>query len=159
MSFSQWLRDFYYGDSLWLFWRLFRRRERTKNRLAFHALTFLLNRLARRQGGYIGPGAAIEGRPSLPHGLRGVFISRYARIGPGCRIYQNVTVGEVDGRAPQIGPDCLIGAGAVVLGPITVGRGAKIGAGAVVCRDVPPGATVVAQPSRVIIAEVDGHES
>ena len=155
---SGWLRDIYYGRSMGLFWALFRRRARAKSRLAFHALTFLLNRMARRRGGYIGPTADIPGPLSLPHGLGGVYISRYASIGPGCRIYQNVTVGEVDGRAPRIGADCLLGAGAVVLGPITVGQGAKIGAGAVVNRDVPPGATVVAQQPRTIIRG-DSHGS
>ena len=89
--------------------------------------------------------------PSLPHGLHGIYISRYASIGAGCRIYQNVTIGEVDGRAPQIGDGCLIGAGAVLIGGIRVGDGARVGAGAVVCTDVPEGCTVVAQPSRVIV--------
>ena len=59
----------------------------------------------------MGPGAVFEGRPSLPHGLHGVFISRFAVIGPRCRIYQNVTIGEIDRKAPRIGADCLIGAG------------------------------------------------
>ena len=95
--------------------------------------------------------AGIEGIPSLPHGLHGIYISRYASIGPGCRIYQNVTIGEVNGRAPRIGEGCLIGAGAVLVGDIQVGPGARIGAGAAVSTDVPPGATVVAQPPRVIM--------
>ena len=116
-------------------------------------LTFFLNRMAHRRGGYIGRGARIEGIPSLPHGLHGIYISRYASIGPGCRIYQNVTIGEVNGRAPRIGEGCLIGAGAVLVGDIQVGPGARIGAGAAVSTDVPPGATVVAQPPRVIIRE------
>ena len=89
----------------------------------------------------------------LPHGLHGIYISRYARIGADCCIYQNVTIGEVDRAAPQIGDHCLIGAGAVLVGGITVGHYAKIGAGAVVCFDVPAHATVVAQQPRVIVRE------
>ncbi len=151
MSAGAWLRDVYYGRSTGLFWRLFAWRERARRPLVRRALTFFVNRSAHAHGGYVGPGAVMGGRPSLPHGLRGVYISRYASIGPGCRIYQNVTVGEVDGQAPQIGANCLIGAGAVVIGPIRVGDNVRIGAGAVVCRDVPDNCTVVAQPPRVLV--------
>lgn len=138
------------GNRLRLFWRLFFLRARTSWPPARSLLTVLLCRSARRHGGYVGPGAQVEGVPSLPHGLHGVYISRFARVGAGCRIYQNVTVGEVDGRAPHIGRGCLIGANAVLVGPITVGDGARIGAGAVVACDVPPGATVVAQAPRIL---------
>lgn len=141
------------GDGLTLFWRLFRWRERRARGPLRDALTFLLNRSARRHGGYVGSGAVLEGIPSLPHGLHGVYISRYARIGAGCRIYQNVTIGEVDGAAPWIGDGCLIGAGAVVVGGVRIGCRVRIGAGAVVCRDVPDGATVVAQPPRILCRE------
>lgn len=150
MSAAEWARDVYYGRSMRLYWALFRRRARTRTRLAFHALTFLLNRMARRRGGYIGPTADIGGPVSLPHGLSGVYISRYASIGSGCRIYQNVTVGEVDGKAPSIGANCLLGAGCVVIGDVRVGDGCRIGAGAVVSHDVPPDCTVVAQPPRIL---------
>ena len=98
----------------------------------------------------MGPDAVFKGRPQLPHGLHGVFISRYAQIGEGCRIYQNVTIGEVNGKAPVIGDDCLIGAGAILLGGIRIGDHAKVGAGAVVNTDVPEGGTVVCQPARIL---------
>ena len=110
-------------------------------------------RSAHRHGGYVGPGAEFEGKPILPHGLHGVFISRFAVVGARCKIYQNVTIGEVDGKAPVIGPDCLIGAGAVLVGEVRVGRGVLIGAGAVVCQDVPDGSTVVAPPPRILERE------
>ena len=77
-------------------------------------LTFMMSRCAHRHGGYIGPDTVIKGSLTLPHGLHGIFISRYARIGENCRIYQNVTIGEVNKKAPVIGDNCLIGAGAVV---------------------------------------------
>lgn len=124
-----WITDYAKGDNLGGFWRLYRRRQHAKNRLTRNILTFLLNRAARRHGGYLGNGAVIEGFLSLPHGLHGVYISRYARIGSNCRIYQNVTIGETDGKAPQIGDHCLIGAGAVVIGGIRIGSHVKIGAG------------------------------
>jgi len=153
MSLRERLLDYSYGNDLRRFWSLFRRRERAKSKLWADVLTFFLNRMAHRRGGYIGRGASIASVPSLPHGLHGVYISRYASIGRGCRIYQNVTIGEVDGTAPRIGDGCLIGAGAVIVGGVTIGDHARIGAGAVVHTDVPAGATVVAQPPRIIVKE------
>ena len=141
------------GDDLRRFWRLFRRRARTESRLLRGILTFLLNRMAHRHGGYIGNGADIAGEPTTPHGLHGVFISRYAKIGADCWIYQNVTIGEIGRAAPAIGARCIIGAGAVIVGGITIGDDVKIGAGAVVHFDVPASCTVVAQPARVIRKE------
>lgn len=148
-----WIRDFSKGDNLVLFWKLFRLRDRTKQPLLQQGLTFLLNRMAHRRGGYIGNGAAFRDIPVLPHGLHGIFISRYAKIGKNCWIYQNVTIGEVDHVAPEIGDGCLIGAGAVIVGSIKIGDHVKIGAGAVVSADVPDNCTVVAQPPRVIFRE------
>ena len=153
MSVYERLIDSSKGDGLRRYWRWFRLRERTGNRLLRGVLTFLLNRMAHRHGGYVGNGAVLEDVPSLPHGLHGVYISRYARIGKGCRIYQNVTIGEVGGRAPRVGDRCLIGAGAVLVGDIRIGNDVKIGAGAVVSFDLPDGCTAVAQPPRVIQKE------
>ena len=135
MGLRTWLRDFERGDNLRLFWRVFYLRRRVKSRLPRRLLTFLLHRWAHRHGGYVGDETDIRGPLRLPHGLHGIYLSRYARIGGGCCIYQNVTIGEVDGRAPQIGPDCLIGAGAVLH-----------------C-SVPPYSTVVAQPPRILQRE------
>ena len=141
------------GDDLRGFWRLFFRRRRAKSRFSRALLAFRCNRSAARHGGYVGIDAAIDGAPSLPHGLHGVYISRYATIGEGCRIYQNVTIGEVGHKAPNIGAGCLIGAGAVLVGDIRIGAGAKIGAGAVVACNVPENATVVSQPPQIITKE------
>lgn len=113
----------------------------------------MLSRCAYRHGGYIGPDTVIKGIPELPHGLQGIFISRYAEIGENCRIYQNVTIGEVDRKAPKIGDNCLIGAGAVIVGDIRIGNQVKIGAGAVVSMDVPDNCTVVSQPARILEKE------
>lgn len=148
-----WLRNFSKGDSLFLFWKLFRLREGTSCRPLRQVLTFFLNRTAHRRGGYIGNGAVFLGVPVLPHGLHGIFISRYGKVGRDCWIYQNVTIGEVDHAAPEIGDGCLIGAGAVIVGGIKIGNHVKIGAGAVVCQDIPDFATVVAQPPRVMCKE------
>ena len=155
MSLRETIIDWSKGDRLTGFWRLYRWRERCGRKLVRDVLTFLLNRSAHRHGGYLGNGAVFAGVPSLPHGLHGVYVSRYARIGAGCRIYQNVTIGEVCGQAPVVGDRCLIGAGAILVGGIRIGDDVRIGAGAVVSQDVPDRATVVAQPPRIISREAE----
>ena len=143
--------DFAKGDFLPVYWKLFAWRGRVSSRPLQDVLSFFLYRMARGHGGYIGRDAVFHGVPVLPHGLHGVYISRYAEIGADCRIYQNVTIGSVGDRAPRIGGHCLIGAGAVVIGDIQVGDFVNIGAGAVVCGDVPGHSTVVARAPRVIV--------
>ena len=150
MHLRQILVDWSKGDDLRWLWRLYRWQQRVRGRFFRDVVTFLLYRSARRHGGYLGAGAKIAGEPSLPHGLHGVYISRYAVLGANCRIYQNVTIGEIGQQAPTIGDNCFIGAGAVVVGGIRIGNGVKIGAGAVVHTDVPDGSTVVSQPSRIL---------
>lgn len=99
----------------------------------------------------IHPGAKIGRGVVIDHG-RGVVIGETAEVGDGCLIYQGVTLGgtgkERGKRHPTLGKNVLVGAGAKLLGPFTVGDGAKIGAGAVVLSDVPPGATVVGMPQQ-----------
>lgn len=151
MSMREAVTDWSKGDRLHIFWRLFRWREQCSVKAVRDGLTCLLNRMARRHGGYIGSGAAFAAPPLLPHGLHGIYISRYARIGAGCCIYQNVTIGEVNRIAPQIGDHCLIGAGAVIVGSVRIGDHVKIGAGAVVSTSIPSYSTVVAQPPRIIV--------
>lgn len=152
----EWLTDYSKGDRLHAYWRLFHWRNNTTHKLWKNILTFWLNRMAHRHGGYIGNGAVFGGEPFLPHGLHGIYISRYAVIGEDCRIYQNVTIGEVNRVAPVIGDHCLIGAGAVIVGGIHIGDYVKIGAGAVVHSDIPDHATVVAPSPRVILRDREG---
>lgn len=151
MSVRRSIIEYSRGNGMAAFWRLYRWRQRARGGMPRDVLTFFLSRLACRRGGYVGPDARIKGELSLPHGLHGIFISRYAVIGENCRIYQNVTIGEANRKAPVIGDGCLIGAGAVLIGDIRVGNRVKVGAGAVVCADVPDDCTVVAQPARIII--------
>ena len=94
---------------------------------------------------------------ATPHGLAGIFISYGARVGKGCTIYHQVTIGSntlPDSRgqgAPVIGDNVYIGAGAKIIGGVTVGDNARIGANAVVTFDVPANATVVQEAPRVIL--------
>jgi serine O-acetyltransferase len=93
--------------------------------------------------------ACIGGGLMLPH-PNGVVIAPAARVGANCIIFQQVTLGTIDGGYPEIDDLVLIGAGAKVLGPVTIGKGAKIGANSVVISDVPAGCTAIGIPARVI---------
>ena len=101
----------------------------------------------------IHPAAKIEGGVFIDHGS-GVVIGETAEVHKGTVIYQGVTLGgtgkERGKRHPTIMEDVILSAGAKVLGGFTVGKGAKIGAGAVVLKEVPPYATVVGIPGRVV---------
>lgn len=101
----------------------------------------------------IHPGATIGRRFFIDHGM-GVVIGETAEIGDDVLMYHQVTLGgtslEKKKRHPTIGNNVVIGAGAKILGPFLVGEGAKIGAGSVVIREVPPGATVVGIPGKVV---------
>lgn len=101
----------------------------------------------------IHPGAKLGSGIFIDHGL-GVVIGETTEIGDNVTIYQGVTLGgtgkEKDKRHPTIGENVVVGTGAKVLGPIIIGDGGRVGAGSVVLQSVPPGATVVGIPGRVV---------
>ena len=101
----------------------------------------------------IHPGATIGRRVFIDHGM-GVVIGETAEIGDDCTLYHGVTLGGVSWnqgkRHPTLGKGVVVGAGAKILGPFTVGDGAKVGSNSVVVKAVPPGATVVGIPARVV---------
>ncbi len=104
----------------------------------------------------IHPGAKIGRRFFIDHGM-GVVIGETTEIGDNCLLYQGVVLGgtslEKVKRHPTLEEDVVVGAGAILLGPIRIGRGARIGAGSVVIRDVPPKTTVVGIPGRIVEQE------
>jgi serine O-acetyltransferase len=107
----------------------------------------------------IHPGATIGRRVFIDHGM-GVVIGETAEIGDDCTIYQGVTLGGTSlhrgtKRHPTLEAGVVVGAGAKVLGGFTVGAGARIGSNSVVVKTVPPGATAVGIPARIISDDVD----
>jgi serine O-acetyltransferase len=104
----------------------------------------------------IHPAAKIGDALFIDHGT-GVVIGETAEIGDNVTLYQGVTLGgtgfATGKRHPTIEDNVTIGSGAKLLGPITVGHGAKIGANSVVITDVPPNATVVGNPGHVVRVE------
>jgi len=101
----------------------------------------------------IHPGAIIGRRFFIDHGM-GVVIGETAIIGDDCTIYHGVTLGGTSWkqgkRHPTLEDKVVIGAGAKILGPITIGNGAKIGSNAVVVKDIPKNATAVGIPARLV---------
>jgi serine O-acetyltransferase len=103
----------------------------------------------------IHPGATIGRRFFIDHGM-GVVIGETAEIGDNVTMYHGVTLGGVTWdkvkRHPTIGDNVVIGSGAKVLGPFTVGANSKIGSNSVVVKEVPPNSSVVGIPGRVVMA-------
>ncbi len=130
------------------------RAARFFHRMHLKLLARMLSRFARWLTGIeIHPAARIEGGVFIDHGA-GVVIGETAEVETGVVIYQGVTLGgsgkEEGKRHPTIKKGTVIGAGAKILGGFTVGEYSKIGAGAVVLKEVPPHATVVGVPGKVV---------
>ena len=106
----------------------------------------------------IHPGATIGQRFFIDHGM-GVVIGETAEIGDDCTLYHGVTLGgtswDKGKRHPTLMNNVVVGAGAKVLGPITIHSGARIGSNAVVTRDVPDNGTVVGVPGRLVQKRTD----
>lgn len=117
-----------------------------------------LGRLASNWGRFmtgveIHPGAKLGRRFFIDHGM-GIVIGETAEIGDDCTLYHGVTLGGVSWnkgkRHPTLGDGVTVGAGAKILGPFIIGAGAKVGSNSVVVKEVPPGATVVGIPARIV---------
>jgi serine O-acetyltransferase len=101
----------------------------------------------------IHPGATIGRRVFIDHGM-GVVIGETSEIGDDCLIYKGVVLGgtslEKKKRHPTLRNRVIVGSNSTILGAITIGEGARIGSNSVVVKSVPPGATVVGVPGRIV---------
>ena len=102
----------------------------------------------------IHPGAKIGRRFFIDHGM-GIVIGETSEVGDDVSIYHGVTLGgttwQKGKRHPTLGNDIVVGAGAKILGPITISDGARIGCNAVVVKDIPPNSTVVGVPGHIVV--------
>ena len=117
-------------------------------------LARLVSQLARHLTGIeIHPGAKIGRKLFIDHGM-GIVFGETTEIGDNCTIYHGVTLGgtgkDQGKRHPTIGNNVLIGCGAKVLGPFTVGDNSRVAANAVVLSEIPPDCTAVGSPARVV---------
>lgn len=132
-------------------------RHRIAHKLHRKGHYFLADRISKttrkKYGIEIHPAAKIGSGVFIDHGM-GVVIGETAVVGDNCTIYQGVTLGGTGKhkgkRHPTIGNNVLIGCGAKVLGPFTVGDNSKIAANAVVLQEVPPNCTCVGIPARIV---------
>lgn len=137
---------------LWALWghRIAHRLWQLRLRLAARVVARWAHMLT---GIDIHPGATIGPRLFIDHGT-GVVIGETAEVGADVTLYHGVTLGGTSlakgKRHPTLGDRVVVGAGAKVLGPITVGEGSRIGANAVVVRDVPPDVVVVGVPGEIV---------
>jgi len=110
----------------------------------------------------IHPGARIGNGLFIDHGM-GIVIGETAEIGDNCHLYQGVTLGgtstKKEKRHPTLMDNVQVGAGAKLIGAITVGENASIGAGSVVVTNVPPNATVVGVPGHIVAYRDPGSDT
>jgi serine O-acetyltransferase len=131
-------------------------------RAGWHWVGRFLSNLGRFFTGIeIHPGAVIGRRVFIDHGM-GIVIGETAVVGDDCTIYQGVTLGGTSltpgtKRHPTLGRGVIVSAGAKVVGSFTVGDGARVGANSVLLQPVPPGATAVGIPARIVVKDSDAQ--
>ncbi len=131
-----------------ILWKLKDGCNKTRFKPLKKSLIFLYEVCQYFNGSWIPWDSHFEGTPCLPHGMQGIFISRAAKIGKNCVVFQQVTIGSntlPDSKnfgSPIIGDNCYIGAGAKIIGRLTIGNNVRIGANCVVYRSVPDNSVV-----------------
>ncbi len=140
-----------FGD----YWALKERLQRRPSPL----LKLAYEKYFMKYGSYVGIDSKIAGRPYFPHGCVGVFISNDAVLGRDLVIFQQVTIGSntlPDSKrpgSPVVGDGAYLGAGAKLIGGITVGDHCRVGANAVVYQDMPPHSVALCAPTRIVQKE------
>ena len=135
---------FVFHKDIWKIYDSYHRRERKWKR-------YLWERYMQKNVGVISLDAVYDSPIIFPHGISGIFIASAAKIGKGCTVFQQVTIGinslkdSKNYGAPTIGDNVYIGAGAKVIGNVTVGSNTRIGANAVVAKSCPENSLVVCE--------------
>lgn len=138
------------------FWELRTKTLTEKNIILKLFYQYKYAKLMKEMGSSIPLETIIQNKPRLPHSIYGIFISKKARIGKNCTIFQQVTIGsnyikESKGYGfPTIGDNVYIGVGAKIIGNVTVGNNVKIGANAVIIKNIPDNSTVVTESVRIL---------
>lgn len=142
---QRWNGDFNFDK-----WFRYRRRFQTaKNPVWKLWCRHYLMKMNNRYNAFIPPSLIIPRSVVFPHGISGVYLSVGCKLGEGCVIFQQVTIGSntlPDSKrqgSPILEDHVFVGAGARIIGAVTVGRGSRIAAGCALSEDVPPGSTVV----------------
>ena len=152
------MRPFLTAYALWRYgsiWGLKRHLKSHPNKLM--KLTY--GHFFMQRGSFVGLDSEFAGTPCFPHGIQGIFISNRAKLGKDVVIFQQVTIGSntlpdsSHPGSPVIGDNVYIGAGAKIIGGITVGDNCRIGANAVVYTDMPANSVAVCAPTRIIRKE------
>lgn len=131
------------------FWKLRVKIHGARIKFLRKMLQHVYNADMKEHGSFIPVNCRIESMPCFPHGYYGIFISQHSTIGKDCVIFHHVTIGSnslPDSKgfgAPKIGDNCFIGAGAKIIGNVTIGNNVRIGANAVVHADIPDNSTVI----------------
>ena len=133
--------------------RYYRRAHRHYLKGHYFRARYISQKARKKTGIEIHPGATIGDGFFIDHGI-GVIIGETTEIGNNVTLYQGVTLGgtgtEKGKRHPTLGNNVMVGCGAKILGPFTVGDNSKIAAGAVVLSEVPPNSTCVGVPARIV---------
>ncbi|MBQ4206925.1 MAG: serine O-acetyltransferase, partial [Clostridia bacterium] len=133
--------------------RMYRRAHWCYTHRLFFLARLISQRCVRKTNIEIHPGATIGRRFAIDHGT-GVVIGETAVIGDDCLLYQGVTLGgtgkDHGKRHPTLGNNVMVGAGAKILGPFTVGDNSNVAAGSIVLSEIPPNCTAVGIPARIV---------
>lgn len=156
------VKDFLTGETTDRHWKIREKYLNCQNKIVKYYYYCRIKKIESRKNADLGisyhdPSAVFASKPYLPHGLNGIIISRKAKLGVNATILHQVTIGirmtaaksdkKEDAIAPEIGDNVFIGAGAKIIGNITIGDNVIIGANAVVTKNVPNNHTVVGNPA------------